>query len=302
MKKVVKIILSVVFMSNTFAQQDVDVNYSNFMYNMGEINPGYMYGDPDLFQLGVINRNQWVGINGAPHAVTAFGSVPIGETFEIKGTLHRDTPGATLEEYTGNLNFSKAIKLRENMRFALGIKTGFEFVTRNFTNAKVTVGTDTSVGNILRLSVGGGAYLYGDNYFLGLSIPTMVSRSSQDGISIYDRVNNYLTAGYVFKLPFGIQYKPSVLLNYTLGNTPSFSVANNFLIDEIVEVGMMYRHEDAITGLASFNIYKKFKLGYAYDYGLSELSQLSSGSHEVILIFTFDLLNGKKKYSSPRFF
>ena len=68
------------------------------------------------------------------------------------------------------------------------------------------------------------------------------------------------------------------------------------------ELGVSYRYQDAISGLAGINVTPNLKIGYAYDFNTSELKTFNNGSHEFILLYRFDVLGLSKKYSSPRFY
>ena len=66
-----------------------------------------------------------------------------------------------------------------------------------------------------------------------------------------------------------------------------------------------YRIGDSVSGLASFYVTPTLRIGYSYDYTLSNLGAFNSGSHEVFLLFDLDLnrLSSAKGYDkSPRFF
>lgn len=83
-----------------------------------------------------------------------------------------------------------------------------------------------------------------------------------------------------------------------LGSPISLDISSNFLIDEKIELGASYRLDDAVSALINFAVNKNLRIGYAYDYTVSNIGQFNSGSHEVILLYDFRLI----KYKSPRFF
>jgi len=56
-----------------------------------------------------------------------------------------------------------------------------------------------------------------------------------------------------------------------------------------------------VSGLFNIRILPNLRIGYAYDYTLSNLGRFNSGSHEVFLLFDISkLTRGFDK--SPRFF
>ncbi|MNE95731.1 hypothetical protein D3C80_1938620 [compost metagenome] len=75
----------------------------------------------------------------------------------------------------------------------------------------------------------------------------------------------------------------------------------NFLFNDRFELGASYRLDDSVSGLFNIRITPGLRVGYAYDYTLSNLGEFNSGTHEVFLLFDLDYF--KKGYDkSPRFF
>jgi hypothetical protein len=66
-------------------------------------------------------------------------------------------------------------------------------------------------------------------------------------------------------------------------------------------MGASYRWEDAVSLLFNFGVTRAFRIGYAYDYTISDFSNShTGGSHEIILLYDIDFT--KKNLKSPRFF
>jgi hypothetical protein len=53
--------------------------------------------------------------------------------------------------------------------------------------------------------------------------------------------------------------------------------------------GMTYRLDDALVLIAGYNINENLKFGYAYDITTSDLKSESSGSHEILLRYSFKM-------------
>jgi hypothetical protein len=73
-----------------------------------------------------------------------------------------------------------------------------------------------------------------------------------------------------------------------------------FLFYEKLWIGAMYRWQDAAGVLLQYEIDNRFKIGYAFDYTLSNLSIYSNGSHEIML--GIDIGRKWAGDVSPRFF
>ena len=67
--------------------------------------------------------------------------------------------------------------------------------------------------------------------------------------------------------------------------------------------GVSFRAGDALIGMIGFELFNGIRLGYAYDFTFSDIRKNSSGSHEFMVNYCFDLSLGKSsmKYKSIRF-
>ncbi|MGA9589787.1 MAG: type IX secretion system membrane protein PorP/SprF, partial [Salegentibacter sp.] len=74
MKKRYLYILIVLVASSTYGQQLPQ--FTQYMYNTISINPAYA-GSRDGFSLTLLNRNQWVGLEGAPVTQTLSVNSPL---------------------------------------------------------------------------------------------------------------------------------------------------------------------------------------------------------------------------------
>jgi hypothetical protein len=72
------------------------------------------------------------------------------------------------------------------------------------------------------------------------------------------------------------------------------------LLNEKLWLGGMYRTGDALGGMIKFDITRQLRLGYSYDYTLSELKPFNQGTHEVYI--SFDFMHRNRKTLSPRYF
>ena len=128
---------------------------------------------------------------------------------------------------------------------------------------------------------------------------------SENGVRALGTENThfFLTGGYVFDITPDIRFKPAFMAKGVAGAPLALDLTANVLLQEKLEVGLAYRLDDAVSGLVNFRIAPNLRIGYSYDYTTSNLSDFSSGSHEIMLLFDLDLFNFKSGYDrSPRFF
>ncbi|MDP4953787.1 MAG: type IX secretion system membrane protein PorP/SprF, partial [Flavobacteriales bacterium] len=90
------------------------------------------------------------------------------------------------------------------------------------------------------------------------------------------------------------------LIRYVAGAPVSADITANFLFNDRLWVGGMYRFGDAMGALVSFQINNQLRAGYSYDYTLSDLNNYNNGSHE--LMISYDFIFQKDKTLSPRYF
>ena len=66
--------------------------------------------------------------------------------------------------------------------------------------------------------------------------------------------------------------------------------------------GLSYRLQDAVVVLAGINISGGLSIGYSYDLPTTRIITVSSGSHEVLVMYSFEYMFGKRtsRYKSIR--
>lgn len=115
-----------------------------------------------------------------------------------------------------------------------------------------------------------------------------------DGLNTYDdAIHYYAMASYTFGLGSTKNFEliPRVLFRTDATN---FSTDVNLEAAWIIKekqrlwLGASYRHSDAICGMLGIDLFKRYRIGYSYDYTINQLSAVSWGSHEIVLAFLFD--------------
>jgi len=307
MKKI-KIFIIVAFCSlSTLAQQEPQ--YTQYIYNQGIVNPAYMINEPGLVRAGSLYRSQWVGLDGAPTTANVFANIPLNERVEIGINYVNDQIGDVLTTNNFNANFAYRINVGETTNLSFGLKLGVDHQSLNFDQTDLTADQAFQNNQTTAIDVGAGLFLFDQNYFIGLSSPSVIpyrvenSLSNGDNSVLFQKEPTvYLMGGYVFEVSDVLKIKPSAVTKWIAGAPLTFDLNLNALYADRFELGVSYRHQDAVAGLAGFNITQDLKLGYSYDFNISDLNAFNNGSHEIILVYTFDLLGLQKRYISPRFY
>jgi len=125
----------------SFAQQDAQ--YSQYMFNSLVINPAYA-GYKESYNVSLLNRNQWVGIKGAPKTQTV---VLDGAFFENQKvglglTIVNDKIGIQ-GQTAAYANYSYRLPVgANNTRLAFGLAVGVSQYTLNSDQATIDYPND----------------------------------------------------------------------------------------------------------------------------------------------------------------
>ncbi len=279
--------------------------FTQYMYNTIAINPAYAGSRETLSVVG-LHRSQWVGLEGGPTTQTLSVHTPLrNEKVGLGLSFINDELGFQNFSYLYG-DFSYTIRVGENSQLAFGIKAGFTSFSldADFRQAEMNDQVIFGFEDRWKPNIGSGLYLHSNKWYVGLSAPRMLNTdyTGDEEFESLERISYYFTGGYVFDLGENTKLKPAMLLKATNGAPLSFDLTANFLFYEKFWVGASYRINElaqAVGGIADFQVSKQLRVGYAYEYPLSELSQYTSGTHEVLLMFE---IFKSKRIKSPRYF
>ncbi|WCO03059.1 PorP/SprF family type IX secretion system membrane protein [Psychroserpens ponticola] len=279
--------------------------FTQYMYNTIAINPAYAGSRETLSVVG-LHRSQWVGLEGGPTTQTLSVHTPLrNENVGLGLSFINDELGFQNFSYLYG-DFSYTIRVTESSELAFGIKAGFTSFSldpafqQSQSNDPVIFGFEDR----WKPNIGTGVYWHSNKWYVGLSAPRILNTdyTGDEEFESLERISYYITGGYVFDLGENTKFKPATLLKATNGAPLSFDLTANFLFYEKFWVGGSYRINElaqAIGGIADFQVSKQLRIGYAYEYPLSELSAYTSGTHEVLLMFE---IFKSKRIKSPRYF
>ncbi len=293
-------------------QAQQDPHYTQYMYNMNVVNPAYA-GSKEGISGGLLYRQQWVGLEGAPKTATFTVHSPVGKNVGLGLSLISDKIGP-IEETNAYTDFSYTINFGENQHLAFGLKAGATFqkiglfsdIGNGYTQQPNDLAFSQNTSNI-KLNIGSGLFYYTSRFYAAFSVPNMLKSvhldvtQNGDEYKFGNEVQHYfLTSGYVFDLSPNTKFKPSFLVKSAFNAPTSFDVSTNFLFFEKYEAGISYRIDDSYSAMVNFAITPSIRIGYAYDHVVSEIKATAPASHEFMLLFDLNL--PKKVSISPRFF
>ncbi len=307
--KLLTIVSIALFSIKGNAQQDP--MYTQYMYNMSVINPAYAIDDMGMLNVGGIYRNQWAGMEGAPETATFFAHTPLSNRLEAGISVVHDEIGGIVKENNLYADVAYVLPVSETTKLSFGVKAGVTFFDADLTALETGNDVvDPAMQNISEAfpNFGVGTYLFGENYYVGLSAPNLFTAKhleNETGLARLgeENIHYFLTGGYVFDLNPSLKFKPAFMMRGVEGAPLSVDITANFLLYNRFEAGIAYRLDETVSGLVNFRVTPELRIGYAYDYTTGNLGDYNDGTHEIMVLFDLDMFGLSKGYNvSPRFF
>jgi len=314
----VSLALFLVVLSPALAQQRPQ--YSQYMLNNYLLNPA-ITGIEDYADVRIGNRQQWVGLEGAPVTYYVSAHMPLGkEATRVRNrgrgigstrsvNLNRfSTPYPhhglgiiALTDKTGPLrqsnfmgSYAYHLPLSSKISISTGVTAGLLNQTFNPQEATFNNPSDPSITseyvNSSYFDLGLGLWLYSENFFVGVSGAQLLrnrrdlNRPDAGDNSIARLQRHYFTtAGFKIRFSPRFDVIPSVMVKFTDPSPLSIDVNLKGVYADRVWAGVSYRKDDAVSGMAGLNISHVMDIGYSYDFNTSELNRANTGTHEIIL-------------------
>ncbi len=309
MKKQILIIsISLLAFGATRLRAQQEPQYTQYMFNMMSVNPAYT-GTSESLNALFLSRIQWVGIEGAPRSNTFAIHTPIKDKrIGVGASVIADNIGPVTNTYI-NLNYSHRFNLTENITLSLGLKGGIYNYYVGLSGLDLNEADNSFTEDFkknFQPNLGAGAYLYAKDYYVGISAPKLFnteleSSGTGDGFKSELKRHYFLTAGYIYELNSNWKLKPSILNKIVEGAPPSLDITVQALYNDRFWFGTTYRIGDAIAALFQMQVNRQLTVGYSYDITISGMSNVSNGSHEILISYDFAGFSNDK-VKSPRFF
>ncbi|MDR0769335.1 MAG: type IX secretion system membrane protein PorP/SprF [Dysgonamonadaceae bacterium] len=321
------------FACPSLLKAQLDTQLSNYWATVGYYNPAYA-GQSEKLNVTLMSRMQWLGISNAPRTtiVTADMSCQfLGRTHGVGFLMYNDRIGlfstsATYGQYAWKTKLFKG-------NFSLGLQGGS--VSQSFDGTKGDIPEDdyhTPLGSdpaIPTVDVSGkgtdaslGLFYDKGKWFAGLSVNHLLSpKIDLDDKYVYEIPRTYyFVGGYNMQLSnpllelqptvflktmemSSLHFTPDSLQEQIESNTLKAMLRNSqasfslrLIYDKKFWGGLSWRYGDAVV-LMLGGKFKTIEAGYAYDFPVSRIIKVSTGSHEVFLKYPMDL-NLKKQRKS----
>ena len=299
-----------------YGQQDVQ--YTQFMHNKTALNAGYA-GSTGVPCLNALYRNQWSGFEGAPISQSLSFQMPVfKDRVGLGMTMVHDKLGPS-ESWKVAMMYSYHIDLGK-AKLGVGLQGSLQNYRVRWDQTDATQANDLLIPDNASSSrfipnFGAGLYLHSENYYVGLSVPhllkselSFVERQFRvEGINKAE-VHAFLMGGIIFKVNNMLRIKPAGLIKYVKNAPLDFDLHTSLIFYDQFWLGATYRAGgdllsnagESIDAIVQLQLNEAIRVGFAYDFTLTEIKDYTAGSFEILLDYCFHY-NGKR-LTNPRFF
>lgn len=283
------IFLVTIFIVN--AQQETTL--STILFHQQVYNPS-VSGISENPTAGIIYRLQWVGYDGAPKTQIVNFSAPILKNkIGIGGTILNEKIGP-IKNQRFTLDLAYHIQLSKQSKLSFGIKSGVNVYTADFSNIQLNNPNDPEFiyGNLrdTKPNFGGGITWVNKNTLISFASPNFIENKN---INVLDyKSHYYLMACRNIKVNELWSLKAGFYIKAVSGAPIQVDIFNYIHYKNLIQAGIMYRTDDALSFQLGVQISNQFQLLYAYDWGLmNKKYNFSSNSHEFSVRFNLKKTN-----------
>ena len=311
MKKEFYIFLLLIFISILAKAQQVPI-YSQYMFDKYIINPACA-GSSNSIYATLDVRNQFSGIEGAPLTEIFTFSAPLQAKHMGLGLKVINDVAGILDNTNVYGTYAYQIGLG-NGRLAFGLDAGLLNESLNYSDVikTATNPSDPVFGNGNQSKfvpdANFGVYYYSEKIFAGYSalhlIPSNISTNKNSGdIFAALQRHHFLNLGYSWEFKPEVRLEPIVLIKYVEAAPVQFDLTARLVYKNFITTGLMYRSGDALALFLQLTIKESFRIGYSYDYTISNLSSYVKGGNEIMVQYKYTLLPpARKKDVHPRYY
>jgi len=310
-------------------QAQQDPMFTKYMFMPMTYNPAYA-GTAKVLDMGVLHRQQWWGIEGAPMTQAINLHSPIeGKNIGLGLNMSLDQI-ANSRQFNVYGSFAYHIPINKSVKLSIGMQGGVSNWAADWTDLELEDLNDPAFQNLqpnLWLpNFGGGLYLFSEKWFLGLSAPMLINNAlrqetNNPNIPVAQQYRHYYVSGGVaIPLNSTMVFRPSLLVKHVglfekneLNNVAApteMDVDLSLLFNNRLWVGASFRTAlqvidqtstyDSVDFWISMRFENGLRIGAAYDYTLTELQGPAQGSYEIML--GYDLMRYKGKTKHVRYF
>ena len=315
-KKYLCAAILILFCYQSALKAQEEIVYDQYYFNYYLVNPA-VAGAERCHHLMLTGKFQWIGLQDAPMTQTLSFRTRVLNNVGIGAYLYNDRNGYSYRQ-GGQVTFAYHIPLTENSRFFMRERSidrqlsfGVSAKVNHF-NFSDKLFSEAPPGDVV-IDYGGrdkgfyfnanfGVYFIWDGFFLGASgtnlIPSdMVEFGKEEPVP---PLTVFAFTGYDFDLDYGMTLEPAAMfkinqlgnrqldLNMKFMQTLPDNEDFSYWLQVCYRQGLDGGNAQALSLTPMGGIrYKGFHLAYAYTLGLTAINRHNSGTHEVMLGYTW---------------
>lgn len=295
--------------TETKAQQQLHL--SQYALHQPFLNPASIAMGKEM-NGALVYRQQWVGFAGAPSIAGANFNVPFKKLHNFLGlTVFNDKIGVN-NRTDISLSYAYRLALSQKSSLAFGLSASVALLKSNLADVETTDEGDPVFSSNTKTFAAPdfkfGINFFMERFYIGFALPRLLDNEivynsgykGDIGFN-YKTLHYHFHTGYKVKLAEKWNLPVNFLMKFVYGAPIQFDV--NLMVDynNLLAIGGSYRSQQIMVAMANVRITKYFRLGYAYDYNFTQLRQVNSGSHEIMLLFNLVKNTQEVKIDAPRF-
>jgi type IX secretion system PorP/SprF family membrane protein len=274
--------------------------YNQFFMNPYLYNPAYA-GVEGHTVIYALYHNQWANIEGAPQISHVSFHTPLKGGIGIGAMAFNDTQGL-LSKTQGKISASYLITMDREHHLRLGMSIGGGTQGVNF--GELDDPSDPAFLNISQntsylLSDFGATYHFG-HFNLGFSIPNLISydqfqSESLSPLRVKPLDNMMFKVNYRGHISHDLAIEPHLIYRFSNIVPDQLEGTVIFHIYHVMWAGATYRQDNTFAVTIGAKIKEKIAVGYGYELGNLNISNLLGPTHEIHIGFH---LGSKKAHAS----
>lgn len=282
---------------------------TQFMYNKLAYNPGYA-GSFESPTLTVINRNQWIGIEGAPSLqAISFNRPLLNNHLGLGFNLTRQAITIN-KNYTAEVSYAYRIPLYHGY-LGMGIQASMRLLQQNWLDDRIITSQPRDIDNAIPMTnenklvanFGFGGYYQGPRWYVGVSAPRLVLNNIGLGENqgVLTKEARHINAMAGIDFTFGgedgdaVKLTPQAMFKFVKNAPPDLDVNLTAEFQQKFLTGVTYRVGgdeknlgESVDIMAGIQATKNLFIMLSYDVAISKLQRYSNGSIEATARWYFN--------------
>jgi type IX secretion system PorP/SprF family membrane protein len=293
-----KLIISIIFLSvGLISKSQQYTTFSGYVHDHYFVNPGAA-GSSNGIRVGIGYKNMLTGFHNSPEFNMFSADAKINDEMGAGGKVFTYRTGP-MSRFGFEGTYTYSFQLGSG-KLSLGLSALLYQLSLDKSNLDMKNPEDevlyrSTTDRMMVPDAAFGVYYHAEKYFAGISAVQLFGRrvDMENNLEMRQERHYYLMGGYSFDLGNEMSLIPSLLVRFNETMLYQGDLNIKFKFRNIAFAGVSYRANhndfiyspgDAVVGMLGIDM-GNLLIGYSYDYLLSDISNYSNGSHELIVVF-----------------